>query len=77
MRGEYLNNVNPSLHTKSIERFFSTFKRGMKGAYQHRGHNHLRRCLAEFDLRYNNRKALGVEDQEQADKSLKGIVGRE
>ena len=56
--------------------FFSVFKRGMKGVYQHCGHNHLHRYLAEFDFRYNNRKALGVEDNERADKLLKGFVGK-
>lgn len=58
------------------EGFFSVFKRGMKGVYQHCGHNHLHRYLAEFDFRYNNRKALGVEDSERADKILKGFVGK-
>ena len=44
-----------SVHTNTIEGFFSIFKRGMKGVYQHCGHNHLHRYLAEFDFRYNNR----------------------
>jgi hypothetical protein len=47
------------------------FKRGMKGVYQHCGHHHLNRYLAEFDFRYNNRKALGVEDEERAERILK------
>lgn len=76
MHGEYVNKVNPSLHTNTIEGFFSIFKRGMKGVYQHCGHNHLHRYLAEFDFRYNHRKALGVEDSERADKILKGFVGK-
>ena len=46
---------NPSLHTNTIEGFFSIFKRGMKGVCQHCGHNHFHRYLAEFDFRYNNR----------------------
>jgi hypothetical protein len=62
--------------TNTIEGFFSVFKRGMKGVYQHCGHNHLHRYLAEFDFSYNNRKALGVEDNERADKLLKGVVGK-
>jgi hypothetical protein len=48
----------------------------MKGVYQHCGHNHLHRYLAEFDFRYNNRKALGVEDNERADKLLLGVKGK-
>lgn len=75
-RGEYVSRANPGLHTNTIEGFFSVFKRGMKGVYQHCAHNHLHRYLAEFDFRYNNRQALGVEDCERADKVLKGVVGK-
>jgi transposase-like protein len=73
---EYVSMANPEIHTNTIEGFFSVFKRGMKGVYQHCAHNHLHRYLAEFDFRYNNRKALGVEDQQRADKLLKGFVGK-
>ena len=58
---EYVNAADASLHTNTIEGFFSIFKRGMNGVYQHCAHNYLHRYVAEFDLRYNNRKALGVE----------------
>ena len=75
-RGEYVRKENPSIHTNTIEGFFSIFKRGMKGVYQHCGHNHLHRYLAEFDFRYNTRKALGVEDAERAERILKGFVGK-
>lgn len=75
-RGEYVNALDCGLHTNTIEGFFSIFKRGMKGVYQHCGHNHLHRYLAEFDFRYNNRKALGVEDAERADKLLLGVKGK-
>jgi transposase-like protein len=73
---EYVNKVNPEFHTNTIEGFFSVFKRGMKGVYQHCAHNHLHRYVAEFDFRYNNRKSLGVEDAQRADKILKGVVGK-
>jgi transposase-like protein len=53
--GEYVSREDRTLHTNTIEGFFSIFKRGMKGIYQHCGHNHLNRYLAEFDFRYNNR----------------------
>jgi hypothetical protein len=49
-------------HTNTVEGFYSIFKRGMKGIYQH-CEKHLHRYLAEFDFRYSNRKALGVEDR--------------
>ena len=75
-RGEYVNKDRPEFHTNTIEGFFSVFKRGMKGVYQHCAHNHLHRYVAEFDFRYNNRKALGVEDAQRADRLLKGVVGK-
>jgi len=73
---EYVSRIDRSIHTNTIEGFFSIFKRGMKGVYQHCGHNHLNRYLAEFDFRYNNRKALGVNDSHRAEKILQGVRGR-
>jgi hypothetical protein len=43
--------VRGTIHTNTIEGFFSIFKRGMKGVYQHCGEQHLHRYLAEFDFR--------------------------
>ena len=60
----------------TAEGFFSLFKRGMKGIYQHCSEKHLHRYLAEFDFRYNNRVALGVDDQTRADNALAGVVGK-
>ena len=71
--GEY---VRGEVHTNTIESFFSVFKRGMKGTYQHCGEQHLHRYLAEFDYRYNNRTALGVDDATRMEKSVAGIVGK-
>ena len=73
MLGEY---VKGDIHTNTIEGFFSIFKRGMKGVYQHCGHNHLHRYLAEFDFRYSNRIALGVNDSERAERLLQGVKGK-
>ena len=64
------------VHTKTLEGFFSIFKRGMKGVYQHCGKRHLHRYVAEFNFRYDNRSANGVEDQERAEIALKGIKGK-
>jgi len=63
-------------HTNTVEGFYSIFKRGMKGVYQHCGEQHLQRYLHEFDFRYSNRTALGVSDKERAEKALKGIEGK-
>src|SRR6185437_9041064 len=71
--GEY---VRGDVHTNSAEGYFSIFKRGMKGVYQHCKEKHLHRYLAEYDFRYNNRIALGVNDTGRADAALRGIVGK-
>ena len=62
--------------TNTIEGFFSTFKRGMNGVYQHCSGDHLHRYLAEFDFRYNHRVALEVDDKQRADNALAGIGGK-
>lgn len=64
------------VHTNTIEGYFSIFKRGMKGVYQHCGEQHLHRYLAEFDFRYNKRIALGVNDKMRGEAALKGIAGK-
>ncbi len=64
------------VHTNTIEGYFSIFKRGMKGVYQHCGKKHLHRYLAEFDFRYSNRAKLGVGDSQRAGIALKGIIGK-
>ena len=75
-KGEYVRIGEPTIHTNTIEGSFSIFKRGMRGVYQHCGEQHLHRYLAEFDFRYTNRIALGVDDQERATIALHGVVGR-
>ncbi len=53
------------VHTNTVEGFYSVFKRGMKGVYQHCAAKHLHRYAAEFDFRYNNRVRLGVDDAQR------------
>jgi hypothetical protein len=48
----------------------------MKGVYQHCAKKHMHRDLAEFDFRYSNRTAKGVDDSARADKLLKGVAGK-
>jgi transposase-like protein len=71
--GEY---VRGSAHTNTLEGFFSIFKRGMVGVYQHCSSAHLQRYLTEFDFRYNQRIARGVGDVERTGRALAGIVGK-
>ena len=62
-------------HTNTVEGFFSILKRGIYGCYFHVSETHLHRYLAEFDFRYSNRIALGIGDEERADRLIRGIVG--
>ncbi|MDO7837060.1 IS1595 family transposase [Sphingobium sp. HBC34] len=75
-RGEYVNATDRTIHSNTVEGYFSIFKRGMKGVYQFCGEQHLHRYLAEFEFRYNNRIALGCNDADRADALLSGIIGK-
>ena len=72
-QGEY---VVGDVHTNTVEGFYSVFKRGMMGVYQHCKAKHLHRYVAEFDFRYNNRVKLGVDDAARTVNALRGIVGK-
>ncbi len=69
--GEYVGTEGQ--HINSCENYFSIFKRGMKGVYQHCNERHLQRYLAEFDHRYNTRD---LKDCERTELALKGAVGK-
>lgn len=69
-KGEYGRGV---VHTNTIEGYFSIFKRGMKGVYQHCDKRHLHRYAAEFEFRYNNRTANGSNDTMRADTALESV----
>jgi transposase-like protein len=68
--------VRGDVHTNTIEGYFSILKRGINGVYHHVSQQHLKRYLAEFDYRYNERMALGVNDADRARKAVAGIVGK-
>jgi hypothetical protein len=74
--GEYVDPEIREIHSNTVEGYFSIFKRGMKGVYQHCGEQHLHRYLAEFEFRYNNREALGCNDADRSRAALRGIVGK-
>jgi len=67
--------VRGDAYTNTVEGYFSILKRGIYGVYQHVSEHHLKRYLAEFDFRYNERVALGIDDAERTRKALAGIVG--
>ena len=62
--------------TNAVEGFYSVFKRGMVGVYQHCSSAHLHRYASEFDFRFNHRIKLGVDDVQRADAALAGVVGK-
>ncbi len=68
--------VRGDVTTNTVEGYFSIFKRGMKGVYQHCGKQHLHRYAAELAFRYSNRSANGVEDTERAALIVKGAEGK-
>ncbi len=72
-KGEY---VRGDAHTNTLEGFYSVFKRGMKGVYQHCSEKHLHRYVSEFDFRYNARSAMGIEDAERAAMVVRGAKGK-
>lgn len=67
---------DPTIYTNTIEGYFSIFKRGMKGVYQHASKRRLHRYLAEFDFRYHSRLALGLNDRARTERALRGIIGK-
>jgi transposase-like protein len=71
--GQY---VDGDAHTNTLEGFYSIFKRGMRGVYQHCSEKHLHRYVDEFGFRYNNRVKRGVNDEQRAIRALKGVVGK-
>ncbi len=68
--------VRGSVHTNTVEGFFSILKRGLNGVYQHCSKQHLKRYLAEYDFRYSYRDKMGFSDSERTTMALKGIEGK-
>lgn len=68
--------VRGDISTNAVESYFSVFKRGMRGVYQHCDEKHLHRYLAEFDFRHNARVALGVNDEQRTAKMVRGASGK-
>jgi transposase-like protein len=72
-KGEY---VRGEAHTNTLENYYSVFKRGMKGVYQHCDERHLHRYVSEFDFRYNNRIGREIDDTQRTINAVKGVVGK-
>jgi transposase-like protein len=72
----YTDRDGVKVNTNTAEGYYSVFKRGMKGVYQHCSEKHLHRYVAEFDFRYNNRVKLGIGDVIRAERALLGVKGK-
>lgn len=68
--------VRGDVHTNTLEGFFSIFKRGLVGVYQHMDKKHLDRYLAEFDFRQNTRAKLKINDIQRTGIAVKGFAGK-
>jgi len=62
-----------TISVNCAEGYFSIFKRGMIGIYQHCSERHLHRYLAEYDFRYSCRIKTGYDDNARANRALVGV----
>ncbi|MBV9994835.1 MAG: IS1595 family transposase [Caulobacteraceae bacterium] len=75
-KGEYVSRQDPTIHTNTVEGYFSILKRGVYGVFHHVSEAHLHRYLSEFDFRYSNREKLGVSDDRRAELAVMGAKGK-
>lgn len=75
-KGEYVSRQDPTIHTNTVEGYFSILKRGVYGVYHHVSEAHLHRYLSEFDFRYSNREKVGVGDDRRAELAVMGAKGK-
>lgn len=73
---EYVSQTDPTVHSNTVEGYFSIYKRRIKGTYQHCAKRHPHRYMAEFEFRHSERMALGINDIERTDRALQGGVGK-
>jgi transposase-like protein len=64
------------VHTNNLEGFFSIFKRGLVGTYQHMDAKHFDKYLAEFDFRQNHRARLGIDDVQRSALAVESAKGK-
>lgn len=65
--------VRGSVHTNTVEGFFSQLKRSIDGTHHHVTEDHLNRYLAEFDYRYSTRS---LNDTQRTQRLLGQVAGR-
>jgi transposase-like protein len=62
-----------SIHTNTVECFFSLAKRAVYGAHHSISEAHLHRYLTEWDFKFSNRT---LSDAERVNKAWQGVAGR-
>lgn len=72
-RKEYVNADDPSIHTNTIEGFFSRLKRGLNGTFHAVSREHLHRYVSEFAYRYNTRR---LNDGERIENLIASTTGK-
>ena len=73
--GEYVGNGDPTVHTNTVEGFFSIFKRGMRGVYQHCGRSTCTAIWRSSTSATPTASRVGVDDK-AAPKTRSGVVGK-
>ena len=71
-----ISEAQRAVHVNTAEGYFSIFKRGLVGTYQHMSQQHLQRYLNEFDFRMSNRISLGINDDVRTERAIKGAEGK-
>ena len=74
-KGEYVGDDGDT-HSNTAEAYFAILKRGVYGTFHHVSEAHLHRYLSEFDFRWSNREALGVDDDTRTAELLRGAKGK-
>ena len=75
-RHEYVSRQDATIHTNTVEGYFSILKRGVYGVFHHVSEAHLHRYLSEFDFRYSNREKVGVDDDRRTELAVMGAKGK-
>jgi transposase-like protein len=74
-KGEYVR-LGGFVHVNTAESFHALVKRQMYGAHHTVSEHHLQRYIDELAFRWNNRVANGVNDDERANRAIKGAEGK-
>jgi len=70
---EYVNKDDNTIHSNTVEGFFSLLKRGVNGTFHHVSREHLGRYCDEFAFRYERRK---MSDGARAAEIVLGAEGK-